>query len=111
MQSQLTDLMIDLPKGLDTVLGERGVRLSGGQRQRVALARAFYHGREVIIMDEATSSLDTKTEKEIVAAINRIKSQKTIIVIAHRLSTVRTCDVIYKIEKGKIVDFGSPKKC
>jgi len=109
-QSQLSTLINELPLGLDTVLGERGVRLSGGQRQRVALARAFYYGREVFVMDEATSALDTKTEKQIVAEINRLKNQKTIIVIAHRLSTVKTCDMIYKIEKGKIVSADTPSK-
>ena len=109
-QSQLSTLINELPLGLDTVLGERGVRLSGGQRQRVALARAFYYGREVFVLDEATSALDTKTEKQIVAEINRLKNQKTIIVIAHRLSTVKTCDIIYKIEKGKIVSADTPSK-
>jgi len=108
--SQLSNLINELPKGINTFLGERGVRLSGGQRQRVALARAFYHGREVLVMDEATSALDTKIESQIVEAINKFKKNKTIIVIAHRLSTVRTCDVIYKIEKGNIVGFGPPEK-
>ena len=90
--------MGQLPQGINTFLGERGVRLSGGQRQRVALARAFYHGRDVLVMDEATSALDNETEKEIVAEIQRLKGQKTMIVIAHRLTTVKHCDRIYRLE-------------
>ena len=90
------------------MLGERGVRLSGGQRQRVALARAFYHGRSVLVMDEATSALDNETEKEIVAEIQRLKGQKTMIVIAHRLTTVQHCDRIYRLEQGRIVEEGTP---
>ena len=107
-QARLTELVEQLPQGVNTVLGERGVRLSGGQRQRVALARAFYHGRSVLVMDEATSALDNETEKEIVAEIQRLKGQKTMIVIAHRLTTVQHCDRIYRLEQGKIVEAGSP---
>ena len=90
--------------------GRKPHQLSGGQRQRVALARAFYHNRSVLVMDEATSSLDNETEKEIVAEIQRLKGQKTMIVIAHRLSTVQHCDRIYRLEKGKIVQEGTPKE-
>ena len=99
-----------LPQGVETKLGERGVRLSGGQRQRVAIARAFYHGRNVLVMDEATSALDHETESEIVEEIKRLKGKKTIIVIAHRLTTVEHCDRIYCLEKGKIVNSGPPSK-
>jgi len=99
-----------LPQGIETKLGERGVRLSGGQRQRVAIARAFYHGRNVLVMDEATSALDHETESEIVEEIKRLKGKKTIIVIAHRLTTVQHCDRIYYLEKGKIVNSGPPSK-
>jgi len=106
-QAQLTELVTQLPLGVETNLGEHGVRLSGGQRQRVAMARAFYHQREVLVMDEATSSLDDQTEKEIVAEIKRLKKQKTIIIIAHRLSTVKHCDRIYRLDKGKIIEAGS----
>jgi ATP-binding cassette, subfamily B, bacterial PglK len=106
-QARLSELVRQLPKGFDTILGERGIRLSGGQRQRVALARAFYHGRNVLIMDEATSSLDNETEKEIVEEIKRLKGQKTLIVIAHRLTTVQHCDRIYRLENGKIINEGS----
>jgi len=107
-QAQLSDLLDQLPQGLDNLVGERGIRLSGGQRQRIALARAFYHGRNVLVMDEATSALDNDTEKEIVTEIQRLKGQKTIIVIAHRLTTVQHCDWIYRIDQGKIVEHGPP---
>ena len=106
-QARLIELIEQLPQGVNTVLGERGVRLSGGQRQRVALARAFYHERSVLVMDEATSSLDNETEQEIVEEIKHLKGQKTLIVIAHRLTTVKHCDRIYKLEKGRIVEYGS----
>lgn len=106
-QSRLTDLIEKLSDGINTKIGERGLRLSGGQRQRVALARAFYHEREILIMDEATSALDTSTETEIVEEIKQLKGSKTLIVIAHRLSTLRHCDRIYEIQEGKIVKIGS----
>ena len=109
-QARLSELVEQLPQGVNTVLGERGVRLSGGQRQRVALARAFYHGRSVLVMDEATSALDNEAEREIVAEIQRLKGQKTMTVIAHRLTTVQHCDRIYRLEQGSIVDAGSPKE-
>ena len=106
-QSRISELIEELPNGVETSLGENGVRLSGGQRQRVAIARSFYHQRDVLVMDEATSSLDQQTENEIVEEIKHLKGRKTVIVIAHRLSTVQHCDRIYKIEKGEIVGFGS----
>jgi len=109
-QARLAELVEQLPEGVNTILGERGVRLSGGQRQRVALARAFYHGRSVLVMDEATSALDNETEKEIVAEIQRLKGQKTMIVIAHRLTTVQHCDRIYRLEQGRIVEEGTPEE-
>jgi ABC-type bacteriocin/lantibiotic exporter with double-glycine peptidase domain len=83
-------------------MGERGVRLSGGQRQRVAIARALFHEREVLILDEATSSLDMKTEEEIVNQMQKFKGEKTVITIAHRISSLKYCDCLYKLEKGKI---------
>lgn len=107
-QARLTELVEQLPSGVNTVIGERGVRLSGGQRQRVALARAFYHCRSVLVMDEATSALDAETEAEIVAEIQRLKGLKTMIVIAHRLTTVQHCDRIYRLENGSIVESGTP---
>ena len=107
MQAQLSDLISELPDGVDTQLGEQGIRLSGGQRQRVALARAFYHQREVLVLDEATSALDTDTEREIVQEMQRLKGKVTMIVIAHRLSTLQHCDRIYKLNRGEIVEVGS----
>lgn len=106
-KAQLNSVVEELPEGVDTMLGENGVRLSGGQRQRVALARAFYHERDIIIMDEATSALDNETEKEVIDSIKKLKGQKTLIVIAHRLTTVKHCDVIYKLEKGRVIDSGT----
>jgi ATP-binding cassette subfamily C protein len=106
-QARLMDLVEKLPQGVNTILGERGIRFSGGQRQRVALARAFYHGRNILVMDEATSALDNATEKEIVTEIERLKGEKTTIVIAHRLTTLKHCDRIYKLQDGKIVNMGS----
>jgi ABC-type bacteriocin/lantibiotic exporter with double-glycine peptidase domain len=82
-------------------------QLSGGQRQRVALARAFYHDRNVLVMDESTSALDNVTESEIVREIKQLKGIKTVIVIAHRLTTLKYCDCIYRLDNGKIVEYGS----
>jgi len=109
-QSKLIKVVEQLPQGVETILGENGVRLSGGQRQRVALARAFYHGRDVLVMDEATSALDDQTEQEIVKEIDQLKGKKTMIVIAHRLTTLKHCDRIYKLENGKVVAVGSYKE-
>jgi ATP-binding cassette, subfamily B, bacterial PglK len=106
--AKLHELAMTMKDGLNTVLGERGVRLSGGQRQRVCLARAFYHDREVLILDEATSALDDATQSEIVSEIQQLKGKKTMIVIAHRLSTVEHCDFIYKLDQGKVVSKGTP---
>ena len=104
--AQLMELVERLPEGIQTLVGERGVRLSGGEKQRVALARAFFHEREIIVMDEATSALDSETEEQIVATIKALKGKKTLIIIAHRLTTVRHCDIIYRLEAGKIVGAG-----
>jgi len=97
----------ELPEGYDTVVGERGVRLSGGQRQRIGIARAIYDNPEVLVLDEATSALDGITEQAVIDAIENLTHKKTIIVIAHRLTTVKNCDVIYFLEHGKIVDQGT----
>lgn len=105
--AQLSQVVSDLPDGVNTVIGENGIRLSGGQRQRVALARAFYYEREIIIMDEATSSLDNETEHEVINAIKKLHGLKTLIVIAHRLTTIQYCDVVYKLEKGTLISQGS----
>ena len=106
-QARLEELVHQLPDGKDTIIGERGVRLSGGQRQRVALARAFYHGRNVLVMDEATSALDNETEREIVEEIRLLKGKATLIVIAHRFTTVQYCDRIYRMQDGAIVERGT----
>ena len=105
-QSKLTELLSQMPEGVNTLLGENGIQLSGGQRQRIALARSFYHNRGVLVMDEATSALDAETEAEIVNEIYSLKGDKTLIVIAHRLSTVKHCNHIYRIERGEIVKQG-----
>ena len=96
----------ELPNGVETLVGENGIRLSGGQRQRVSIARALYRGRNVLIMDEATSALDTETEREIVEEIGQLKGMVTTVVIAHRASTLKSCDRIYSLERGQMVDVG-----
>jgi ABC-type multidrug transport system fused ATPase/permease subunit len=96
-----------LPEGYKTFVGERGIRLSGGQRQRIGIARALYHNPKVLIMDEATSALDGLTEKAIMQTINELRNDITIIIIAHRLSTVRECDQIYLVDDGKIIAQGN----
>jgi ATP-binding cassette, subfamily B, bacterial PglK len=97
----------ELPQGYKTKIGERGVRLSGGQRQRIGIARALYGDPDILILDEATSALDTITEKGVMEAVGNLARAKTIIMIAHRLSTVRNCDVIYLLERGRVVASGS----
>jgi len=105
--AHLTELLQSLEKGIHTKVGERGVRLSGGQRQRIGIARALYHEAEVLVFDEATSSLDGITEKIIMNAIHDFSGKKTIILVAHRLKTVQNCDQIFFIDKGKAVDQGT----
>ena len=105
--SHLSELLQGLEKGVHTKVGERGIQLSGGQRQRIGIARALYHEAEVIVFDEATSSLDGITEKMIMEAINEFSGKKTIIMIAHRLKTVQKCDQLFFIDKGKVVDKGT----
>jgi len=101
-KAQLFELVSELPHGLDSFVGEHGLRLSGGQRQRIGIARALYHDPDVLVMDEATSSLDNETEKEITRAINMLSGEKTLIIIAHRLTTVQQCDIKYFFKSGKI---------
>lgn len=101
-KAQLTEFVNSLPKGLDTVIGERGIRMSGGQRQRIGIARAFYRDTQIIVFDEATSALDYETEKRVLEQVNQYKGEKTLIIITHRLNTIESCDHIYKIEKGTI---------
>lgn len=106
--AQLDVFISDLPDGLETVVGERGVRLSGGQRQRIGIARALYHNPEVLILDEATSALDGLTEDGVMEALDIMHGVKTLIIVAHRLSTVENCDMLYRFENGKIVESGKP---
>ena len=97
----------ELPKKYQTIIGERGIRLSGGERQRIGIARALYHNPQVLIFDEATSALDNQTEQAVMDAVNNLGKDITIILIAHRLSTVKNCDIIFKFENGRLVDQGS----
>ena len=101
-EAQLDEFIKSLPEGLDTTIGERGIRLSGGQRQRIGIARALYHDPEVLILDEATSALDGDTESAIMDSINYFKGRKTLIIIAHRLQTIEGCDHLYRVDEGKI---------
>lgn len=97
----------DLPEGFQTHVGERGVRLSGGQRQRLGIARALYTNPSTLVFDEATSALDNQTEKAVVDAIDALTGQKTILLIAHRISTVKNCDQIVILDRGRIVGLGT----
>lgn len=107
--AQLLEVVDNLPNGIDTRVGERGILLSGGQRQRVGIARALYHEREILVLDEATAALDNETEKLVTDAINALSGKKTLITIAHRLTTVEKCDRIYQLSEGKIVRTGNYK--
>jgi ABC-type multidrug transport system fused ATPase/permease subunit len=102
--AQMEDFVHSLPAGLDTMLGERGVRLSGGQRQRIGIARALYHDPAVLMLDEATSALDTGTERGVMEAVLALRGSKTILIVAHRLSTVELCDRLFRLEQGQIVE-------
>ena len=105
--AQLETLVAALPHGLDAQVGERGVRLSGGERQRVGIARALYHAPDVLVLDEATSALDTPTEAALSDAIRALHGEKTVLLIAHRLSTVRGCDRVALIVGGRLTDCGT----
>lgn len=102
-EAKLDEFVKSLPDGLDTVVGDRGIKLSGGQRQRIGIARALYQQPEILILDEATSALDNDTEKEVMEAIDGLHGNRTLIIIAHRLSTIRNCDIIYEVIDGKII--------
>ena len=101
-QAQLDEFVRSLPEGLNAGIGERGIRISGGQRQRIGIARALFEDPEVLVMDEATSALDNETEKAIMESINYLHGKKTLIIIAHRLQTIEKCDMVYRVEGGKI---------
>ena len=105
--AQLDDFVASLPDGYEHQLGERGIRLSGGQRQRIGLARALYGDASVLILDEATNSLDGLTEQELIATLLRLRGRYTILLIAHRLSTLRACDVIFEMDRGRITASGT----
>ena len=105
--AQLEEFVATLPEKLETVVGERGVRLSGGQRQRIGIARALYHNPSVLVLDEATSSLDTPTEHGVMQAVQALQGSKTVLIVAHRLSTVEYCDRLYKIENARITEEGT----
>ena len=101
-RAQLKEFIDSLPLGLDTLVGDRGVRLSGGQRQRIGIARALYHDPEILVLDEATSALDNETESAVMEAIEHLQGMKTMLIIAHRLTTIRNVDVIYEVAGGKV---------
>ncbi len=107
-EAQLDEFVKTLHDGLDTGIGERGVRLSGGQRQRIGIARALYNNPEILILDEATSALDNDTEAAIMESINKFHGKKTLVIIAHRLQTIEKCDIVYRVEDGKaLIERGS----
>lgn len=104
IDSQLNDVIQRLPEGIDTIVGERGIRLSGGERQRIGIARALYNNPEILILDEATSSLDNETEKDFMSSINALQGIKTIIIIAHRLTTIQNCNKIFELKNGVLIN-------
>ena len=103
-ESQLEDLVKELEKGVDTNIGDHGVRLSGGQRQRIGIARALYNEPQILVLDEATAALDGETEDAVMEAINHLKGNITLIIIAHRLTTIRKCDKIYEVINGEVIE-------
>ena len=102
--SQLDDFVNSLPNGVNTIVGERGARLSGGQRQRIGIARALYNNPQILVLDEATSALDGKTEEGVMDSISKLQNKITIIIVAHRLTTLKSCDRIYEFNNGNIVN-------
>jgi ABC-type multidrug transport system fused ATPase/permease subunit len=106
--AQLDTFVANQPHGLDTVVGERGVRLSGGQLQRIGIARALYHDPSVLVLDEATSALDTLTEKGVMDSVEALQGSKTLLIVAHRLSTVEHCSRLYQLDRGRVIAEGAP---
>ena len=109
-KANLNELLQNLPNGIETFVGEKGIRISGGQLQRVGIARALYRNPEILVLDEATSSLDFITEKKIMDSIQLLKREKTLIIVTHRLSSVENCDKVFFIDKGKIKKEGPPQE-
>lgn len=107
-EAQLENVVKDMDDGLDTVIGEMGVRLSGGQRQRIGIARALYREPEILVLDEATSALDTETERAVMEAIDSLHGKMTLIIIAHRLSTIKNCDIVYEVKEGRVTKSNEP---
>ena len=105
--AQLDSFVKELPNGLDTLIGENGVRFSGGQRQRIGIARALYHDPQVLIMDEATAALDSETERAFIKSIENLSGERTIILIAHRITTVINCDIIFFLRQGRMIASGT----
>jgi ATP-binding cassette, subfamily B, bacterial PglK len=105
--AQLDEFVAKLPKGLETEVGEHGTLLSGGQRQRVAIARAIYRDPDILFLDEGTSALDNETERHFIEALQRFQGKKTLILVAHRLSTIRNCDRVYFVDNGRVSGGGS----
>lgn len=103
-KAQLSEIVRELPEGIHTHMGERGIRFSGGQKQRVAIARALYNDPEILVLDEATAALDGETESAVMEAIDALHGHKTLVIVAHRLTTIRKCDKIYEIVDGHAVE-------
>jgi ABC-type multidrug transport system fused ATPase/permease subunit len=108
--AQLEEFVASLPDGLETIVGERGVRLSGGEHQRIGIARALYHDPAVLVLDEATSALDAAAEQGVMQAVTALHGSKTLVIVAHRISTVAQCDRLYRLEQGKVVSVGEPSR-
>jgi ABC-type multidrug transport system fused ATPase/permease subunit len=106
--AQILDFINELPDGLGTIVGERGVRISGGQKQRIGIARALYNNPEILVLDEATSALDNETEKDFMNSVYQMKGTITLVIIAHRLTTIEKCDFIYELNNGKVINCGKP---
>jgi ABC-type multidrug transport system fused ATPase/permease subunit len=108
--AQIDKFIRESPEGFSMQVGERGVRLSGGQLQRIGIARALYHDPDVLVLDEATAALDTRTERGVMDSVAALHGQKTIIIVAHRLSTVERCDRVFRLEAGRLVEAGEPSR-
>ena len=108
--AQLSELIKNIPGGKNSIVGERGIKLSGGQKQRIGIARALYSNPDILVLDEATSALDNENEANFMETILHYKNSKTIIIVAHRLSTLKSCDIIYEISNGEITKTLNPKE-